>query len=118
MADTCVASHINYCGTDAHGWLSGSHPVVAEGAVRRKVCYPNFGACCPFSNYISVRNCGLFFVYKLQPPAHCFLRYCGNGFPQAPGNNVCMYVCMYVCMCVYVCMNVCVYVCMYVCMYE
>ena len=24
-------------------------------------------------------NCGAFFVYELQNPPHCYLRYCGNG---------------------------------------
>ena len=30
---------ISRCGTDATGWLSGSHPTVNQGAVRRRVCF-------------------------------------------------------------------------------
>ena len=87
MAETCVDSLMSqFCSTDAPGWLSGGHPAVAEGAVRRKVCFAYFFGCCSYSKYISVRNCGAFFVYKLEPP-RCNLRYCGNGVPQAPGGQ-------------------------------
>ena len=83
MADKCVPT--NYCGTHYPGWLSGSHPTVAEGVVTRKVCYHYwyyywYGTinCCYYSNNIRVRNCGAFFVYELQKPPRCDLRYCGN----------------------------------------
>lgn len=88
MADFCVSDLFRkYCSTDAPGWLSGDHPSVAEGVVRRKVCFPGaVRGCCGYSSNISVRNCGSFFVYKLQPPPHCYLRYCGNGLPLARGK--------------------------------
>ncbi|CAH3142153.1 unnamed protein product [Porites lobata] len=83
MADFCVSDLFRkYCSTDAPGWLSGGHPSVAEGVVRRKVCFPGaIRGCCGYVSNISVRNCGSFFVYKLLPPPHCYLRYCGNGLP-------------------------------------
>ena len=87
MAETCVDSFMSFCSTDAPGWLSGGHPTVAEGAVRRKVCFAYLFGCCSYPKYISVRNCGAFFVYKLEPP-RCNLRYCGNGVPQAPGGHI------------------------------
>ena len=76
MADKCVP--INRCGTHAPGWLSGAHPTVAEGAVTRKVCYHWNYNCCLWSNNITVKNCGAFFVYELQKTSYCYLRYCGN----------------------------------------
>ena len=82
MADKCVPT--NYCGTHYPGWLSGSHPTVAEGVVTRKVCYNRwdygYGSsdCCYYRSNIRVRNCGAFFVYELQKMPYCASRYCGN----------------------------------------
>ncbi len=76
MPDECVLQY--RCGTWNPGWLSGSHPTVAEGAVTRKVCYNRWGDCCLRSNNIKVKNCGSFYVYELQKPPECSLRYCGN----------------------------------------
>ncbi|XP_068739004.1 uncharacterized protein [Montipora capricornis] len=84
MADSCPKIH--HCSTDSPGWLNGTHPTVAEGIVQRKVCFSqhlNGTDCCYFSKDISVRNCGAFYVYRLDPP-RCNSRYCGNGLPQAP----------------------------------
>ncbi|XP_068711539.1 uncharacterized protein [Montipora foliosa] len=84
MADSCRKMY--HCNTDSPGWLDGSHPTVAEGIVQRKVCFLqhlNGTDCCYFSKNISVRNCGAFYVYRLDPP-RCYSRYCGNGLPQAP----------------------------------
>ncbi|XP_068743638.1 uncharacterized protein [Montipora capricornis] len=83
MADSCPKIH--HCSTDSPGWLNGTHPTVAEGIVQRKVCFlqhSNGTDCCYFSKDISVRNCGAFYVYLLDPP-RCYSRYCGNGLPQA-----------------------------------
>ena len=94
MADKCVPT--NYCGTEHPGWLSGTHPTVAEGVVTRKVCYyvwyhwhfSRSNNCCHLSNNIRVRNCGAFFVYELQKPPTCYLRYCGNA--SGAGNLPCL----------------------------
>ena len=85
MAESCVDS--GHCGTDGPGWLNGSHPAVVDGAVQRRVCFNHFNNCCYYSTYISVRNCGRFYVYKLDGPPYCNLRYCGNGLLLAPGKN-------------------------------
>ncbi|KAL9973650.1 hypothetical protein ACROYT_G020131 [Oculina patagonica] len=79
MADSCVSRR--HCGTGLPGWLQGSHPSVADGVVRRKVCFQWSDYCCPRSTMIDVRNCGWFYVYKLKPPPVCNSRYCGNGLP-------------------------------------
>ena len=89
MADTCPRMYS--CSTNSSGWLSGTHPTVAEGIVKRKVCFSQrasqfFNDCCYHSKNISVRNCGAFYVYRLDPPDY-YSRYCGNGLPQAPGKN-------------------------------
>ena len=77
MPDSCVPRQ--RCGTHAPGWLSGEHPTVAEGAVERKVCFHWTSGCCQLSTNIRVRNCGAFYVYRLNPPPACSLRYCGDG---------------------------------------
>ena len=100
MAESCVDRY--HCGAYFPGWLNGSHPAVDDGAVQRRVCFGYFyyhynhyhhyyyytRSCCEYSIYISVRNCGGFYVYKLKPVTACNLRYCGNGFvPVTPGRN-------------------------------
>jgi len=67
------------CGTDAPGWMQGSHPSVQDGAVNRTVCFHWDNNCCIWSNGIQVRNCGDFYVYKFPgPPPNCTLKYCGT----------------------------------------
>ena len=77
ILDKCVPE--GRCGTDAPGWLQGNHPTVAEGVVTGKVCYHFKDNCCLWSNNISVKNCGEYFVYQLRESPGCKLRYCGNG---------------------------------------
>ena len=86
MADTCVT--MRHCGARYSGWLSGGHPLVSDGAVLRKVCFTGNRGCCQYSTFISVRNCGGFYVYKLSPVVRyyyqCDHRYCssyGFGLP-------------------------------------
>ena len=76
MPENVVAKY--QCGTHAPGWLDGSHPSVADGAVQRKVCFHWSSNDCRWSTNIRVRNCGAFFVYELPPTRYCNLRYCGN----------------------------------------
>ena len=78
MASTCPKMH--HCSTHAPGWMSETHPTVAEGVVTRKVCYHWTSGCCEWSNYIRVKNCGSFYVYELQKTPLCSIssRYCGE----------------------------------------
>ena len=76
IPEECVP--INRCGTKASGWLNGKHPSVQEGVVVREVCYHWSDNCCKWKNNIKIRNCGGYFVYELQKPPNCNLRYCGN----------------------------------------
>ena len=66
-----------HCGTNAPGWIRGAHPAVAEGVVKRKLCYRFNDNECHYGSYkISIRNCGSFFVYKPPDLTHCYLRLC------------------------------------------
>ncbi|XP_078383788.1 uncharacterized protein LOC144666259 isoform X1 [Oculina patagonica] len=70
----CVPS--NMCNADGTGWLNGTHPTLLEGVVNRTVCFNWAGNCCNWRVTISVRNCGLFYVYRLVRTPLCYLRYC------------------------------------------
>ena len=80
MADTYVERY--HCGAEYPGWLSGGHPSVEDGAVVRRVCFNGYyRRCCEYFVYISVRNCGGFYVYKLTPlptSRYCYYRYCAS----------------------------------------
>ena len=66
------------CGTDSTGWLDGYHPTVADGKVRRTVCFRDRTDCCKHPFYIKVRNCGYFYVYQLTSRTSCNQRYCST----------------------------------------
>ena len=94
MAEVCPKMYS--CSTNSSGWLNGTHPTVAEGIVKRKVCFSQslsqfFKDCCYHSKNISVRNCGAFYVYRLDPPDY-YSRCCGNGVPQASGKVISRFV--------------------------
>ena len=73
----------NRCGTQFSGWLNGIHPTVEDGEVYRKVCFSKLFDGCKYSNEISVKNCGSYFIYKLQQlPPDCKLRYCGTDWME------------------------------------
>lgn len=76
MADSCVPK--SHCGTHAPGWLNGNHPVNEGEIVERKACFHFGSRCCKWTKKIKVKKCKGFFVYELQRPPACNLRYCGN----------------------------------------
>ena len=65
------------CGTRLPGWLDGAHPTVEDGEVYKKVCFSDRISGCRDMRKISVKNCGSYFIYKLQQPPSCDSRYCG-----------------------------------------
>lgn len=85
MPTSCVNKL--HCGTHAPGWLDGQHPSVGDGVVRRKVCFNWMNKCCYWNKQIEVRNCGKFYVYKLDKPPVCRLRYCGKKGPVIEGED-------------------------------
>ncbi|KAL9960470.1 hypothetical protein ACROYT_G033933 [Oculina patagonica] len=77
MLNKCVPMF--RCGAWYPGWLNGAHPTVDEGVVVRKACFhAGFNMCCASTNNIKVNNCSSYYVYELQNPRACALRYCGN----------------------------------------
>ena len=66
------------CGSIGTGWMNGGHPTVADGQVRRSVCFRWYSDCCSLSRSIKVRNCGAYYVYYLRGTPFCYLRYCST----------------------------------------
>ena len=71
---------INKCGGRYSAWLNDDHPTVAQGSVRKKVCFrwSDPGDCCVNSYSTYVRNCSSYFIYNLLPVFSCSFRYCGT----------------------------------------
>ena len=65
------------CDTDFSGWLDGAHPTVEDSEIRRIVCFSDRSTGCKYSKGIFVKNCGSYFIYRLQTPP-CPSRYCGT----------------------------------------
>lgn len=76
MPNSCVPTQ--RCGTHAPGWMNGEHPKKEEGVVSRQVCFHWSNNCCRWKVTIKVRNCGGHYVYKLEKPPACYLRFCGD----------------------------------------
>ena len=58
-----------YCGAYYHGWLNATNPVPLDGTVDRTMCFSDITTCnCKKSiaKQIQMRNCGNYFVYKLN----------------------------------------------------
>ena len=76
---TTTCPQIHRCNTDIPGWMNGKHPTVEDGKVQRQVCFHGYEKCCFRSTTIDVRNCGAYFVYRLNKLSYCNSRYCGTG---------------------------------------
>ena len=75
------------CGTKHSGWLKGAHPTVKDREVTRQVCFSDTQTSgCKTSATVSVKNCGLYFIYKLKSPA-CFSRFCATDWLQRKQCN-------------------------------
>jgi len=58
-----------YCGAYYHGWLNATNPVPLDGTVNRTMCFSDITTCnCnkSIAKQIQMRNCGNYFVYKLN----------------------------------------------------
>ena len=55
------------CGTYFSGWLDGAHPSVEDGEVSRMICFSDREHGCRYRTQTSVKNCGSYFIYKLNP---------------------------------------------------
>ena len=67
-----------HCGTNAPGWLSGSHPTSTAETVDVKFCFDWSGNDCRWSTKGKITNCSGFFVYYLEKTPACSLRYCAS----------------------------------------
>ena len=54
------------CSTKWSGWLDDAHPTVEDGEIRRTVCFSDRTTGCKKLRDIFVKNCGSYFIYKLQ----------------------------------------------------
>ena len=71
----------NRCAAFMPGYLSGKHPRGSDGIVSRTVCFAYSASPCWTSTAIQVKNCGNYFVYKLNrlTNSRYYMRYCGSG---------------------------------------
>jgi len=68
---------VRKCGASYPAWLSGTHPTVADGTVRRRVCIHK-GGNCGVQSFVDVKNCTSYYVYKFYGFSACPFRYCGT----------------------------------------
>ena len=77
MPEKCTSE--KYCGTNASGWLKGSHPSVIGQKFSRTVCFSFSGSCCYLQTSVEVINCGQYYIYNLPNTPICALTYCARG---------------------------------------
>ena len=71
------------CGTNWSGWLMTAHPTIEDGEVSRMVCFSDRSTGCKVERSIFVKNCGLYYIYKLLAPQDCPYRFCGTAKCEA-----------------------------------
>ena len=76
MANSVVPK--GHCGTEASGWLNGTHPAFSGENVIRRVCFNWSGNSCSWNTDVEIKNCGLYYLYKLKIAPSCRLKYCGQ----------------------------------------
>jgi len=64
------------CGTQATGWYSGEMPNALDAATNGTVCFEWQSKTCNWNTSVLVTNCGSYYVYRLNAPSVCNLRYC------------------------------------------
>ena len=66
------------CGTDASGYLNGTHPSTVGELKDVNVCFSFNHNSCADNNTIQVANCGSFYLYNLVTTPTCSNRYCSK----------------------------------------
>ena len=77
MPEQCTSQY--YCGTNASGWLKGSHPNVIGQKISRTVCFRSESNCCRWQTSVEVINCGQYYIYNLPNTPGCTFAYCARG---------------------------------------
>ena len=78
---TQIPEEVSYpesCGTNAVGYLNGTHPTTVGGLKDVKVCYSWDEDSCYDHSMIQIANCGSFYLYNLVTTPQCILRYCSK----------------------------------------
>ena len=85
ISSRCSTSNVSVsrlsqaCGASFRGWMLDRHPSLEDGRVQRRICFSYASECtCEFFTNVYVRNCGKFYVYRLNGVPVCNARYCGN----------------------------------------
>ena len=71
-----MSSGPGHCASGAGGWQDGKLPNDHGAEEKLKVCFSHHGEKCWKERYITVRNCGTFFLYLLSDVENCYYRYC------------------------------------------
>ncbi len=64
------------CGSQATGWYSGPMPTDPDETTNGTVCFSWQSNNCSWTKNIRVTNCGSYYIYQLNAPPTCNLRYC------------------------------------------
>ena len=82
MPIKCTRASSKQCGTNSPGWINvNDTPLPGEDDGEKgsiKVCFPHGIECCGKDTFISVKNCGSYYVYRLVGTPGCHKRYCGT----------------------------------------
>ena len=77
MPESCMP--LRRCGTNAPGWLQGTHPTEIGVEVSDKICYRWTRSCCQWSANVKIVNCGSYYVYYVPKFSNaCYLAFCGD----------------------------------------
>ncbi|CAF3623146.1 unnamed protein product [Rotaria sp. Silwood1] len=71
-----ISLGMGHCSAYTGGWFNGTLPTTVSAVVNRTVCFTTSRVLCIYNRFVSVINCGSFYVYFLPPVTVCIVRYC------------------------------------------
>ncbi|XP_013415746.1 uromodulin-like [Lingula anatina] len=76
---------VQHCGTYVPLYLNGTVPNVPGDVWNVTLCATSAYGCCAYAwaavytpPFVTVKNCGDYFVYELKPATGCYTAYCGS----------------------------------------